>query len=236
MILPILSLAITITAISAQSSPLNQTLTETANLMTSQVTMIYARDQQLACAAVKNPVGYTTCGAAITDTSAQCCYISKAGAAGQCVPVATSYPELYKHILTNQGNQIDCPLLSNSTVGAYKDELHSNLITQAEAQIVIDSSLAVKDITPTDIERCTNVANPSSVDICSGAYSSSKAKCCLHKGSNGKTSLNFCNTIPNDAISIMTKLEGVMGVTVTCNAGYFGFTLLMSLIYISLLL
>jgi hypothetical protein len=205
------------------------TMTETANMITTVMPLIYITDQVKKCTNVQNPTKYSDCQAAINDPSAQCCYLTVPGQVNLCSPAVTKYPALFKDAYQKQGYTIDCPILNDSKE-LYVDKIIGN-VSAEDAQTIVDSTKSITGLASASI-ACSNIAKPNSYDSCSSAITSNLAKCCYVSGTNGSATVNSCTTVPNASQKVLNRLYSELGAKLDCSGFYFNASIWMMIIYL----
>jgi hypothetical protein len=217
-LISLITISVSRTALS--ENPISNT--ETVNLLTANLPLIYINDQVKKCVGTRSPKSYADCGSAITDPIASCCYMSLSGhRLNMCFPIPNQYPALFKNVYTKLGYSLDCPLINNYN-GEYSDELIDNYyIKPNDAQAIFNAGKTIVSLAG-PFAKCTNIREPSSFDSCSRAINSPLAKCCYLTGHQGDKNVNICAGIPNETQHIMNWLYQQINVKMDCGESTVG--------------
>jgi hypothetical protein len=201
----------------------NLTPIEKANLITSQIPLIYINDQVNNCTSIQNPDSYLNCQAAITEPIASCCHIQKSESSETaCIAVPNDSADLYIDALTKLGYNYRCPVLNNP-VTVYVDTMISKL-SASDVMRLVDASDPITDLYDMN-QNCTSIRDATSYESCAAAINSIYAQCCYLNGSNGTYPIDTCVTIPNHSISVMSTLYAQVGSSIYCDTSFIKFTI-----------
>jgi hypothetical protein len=216
-------ISLTLSTILSADSPIS--IDQTAAMFTNALPLIFIKNQVMACESITTPKNYASCGPAITDPSASCCFLTRNvnnTQVSQCAAVPTDAKTLYNDTYVKQNYTIDCPLINNNT-----DSLSfSTPLNDDDAHTVVIANNLLNGI-PDKVQTCRSTPSPTALENCSPVVLNDSAQCCYVYGTNSNNqTVSTCEAIPNASENLMGGLYGLLSISMECSGGLYQLSLL----------